>query len=106
MKACSITSSAFYWPFPFADGDPSGYVHDSQAKGQEDTFNVGAGVKLDYNAWNFTQEDNFCRIDVDRENHQLVVVPYGRDGKQIEAGGFIGLGAEPLKATLELAEWK
>src|SRR3546814_3191885 len=34
LKAFSITSSAFYWPFPFADGEPSSYVHDSRARDQ------------------------------------------------------------------------
>jgi len=29
LKAFSVTSSAFYWPFPFADGDPNSYVHNS-----------------------------------------------------------------------------
>jgi len=105
LRAFSITSSAFYWPFPFADGEPSGYVHDSKAPGQQDTFDVGGGVKLDYRAWNFTQEDNFCRIDIDRANHRLVVVPYDDKGIQIEAGGYFGLGARPLEARLELAAW-
>ena len=27
IKAFSITSSAFYWPFFFADGEPSSFVH-------------------------------------------------------------------------------
>jgi len=105
LRACSITSSAFYWPFPFADGEPSGYVHDSKAAGQEDTFDVGGGVKLDYRAWCFTQDDNFCRIDIDRKKHRLVVVPYDDEGKQVEAGGYFGLGAKPLRAELELAPW-
>ncbi len=105
LKAFSITSSAFYWPFPFADGDPSGYVHDSTAKGQEDTFAIGGGVKLDYKAWNFTQQDNFCRIDIDRANHRLIVVPYDDEGNQIAEGGLFGLGAKPLEANLDLAAW-
>jgi len=40
LKAFSITSSAFYWPFPFADGNPGDYVHDSRSKGQEDGFRL------------------------------------------------------------------
>ena len=90
---------------PFADGEPSGYVHDSKAQGQEDTFDVGGGVELDYKAWNFTQEDNFCRIDIDREKHRLVVVPYGDEGEQLRAGGLFGFGGSPLRAELELAGW-
>jgi len=33
LRAFSVTSSSFYWPFPFADGDPNLYVHDSTAPG-------------------------------------------------------------------------
>src|SRR3546814_10988294 len=36
LKAFSITSSAFYWPFPFAAGEPSSYVHDSRPRAQLD----------------------------------------------------------------------
>jgi alkaline phosphatase D len=60
---------------------------------------------MDYRAWNFTQEDNFCRIDVDRANHRLVVVPYDDEGRQIRAGGFFGLGGKLLEARLDLAPW-
>ncbi len=105
LKAFSITSSAFYWPFPFADGDPSGYVHDSRAENQRDTFRIRNDERLDYKAWNFTQEDNFCRIDVDRQKRRITVVPYDDEGDQIESGGFLGIGAKPLKAELDLAEW-
>src|SRR3546814_8093182 len=70
LKAFSITSAAFYWPFPFADGEPSSYVHDSRARDQLDTFQIDAQHAMDYRAWNFTQEDNFCRVDLDRsEEH-------------------------------------
>jgi alkaline phosphatase D len=105
LKAFSITSSAFYWPFPFADGDPAGYVHDSRLQGQEDTFEVNETVKLDYKAWNFTQEDNFCRVDIDHGNHRLVVVPYNDEGERIQGGGFFGYNAQPLEARLDLAAW-
>ena len=52
VRAFSVTSSAFYWPFPFADGEPSDFVHDSRAAGQEDTFcfgdTEGRQLKMDY----------------------------------------------------------
>ncbi len=35
LKAFNVTSSAFYWPFPFAVGDPNNYVHDSTQEGAE-----------------------------------------------------------------------
>jgi hypothetical protein len=44
------TSTAFYWPFPFADGDPANYVHDSSAPGQEDTFYFSGDVTMDCKA--------------------------------------------------------
>src|SRR3546814_15609711 len=71
LKAFSITSSAFYWPFPFADGEPSSYVHDSRARDQLDTFQIDAQHAMAYRAWNFTREDNFCRVDLDPPRHSL-----------------------------------
>jgi alkaline phosphatase D len=41
LFAYDITCSAFYWPFPFADGDPDNYVHDSAAPDQRDPFPRG-----------------------------------------------------------------
>ena len=81
LKVYSITSSAFYWPFPFADGDPSNFVHDSRAQGQEDPFTLGDDkTVMHYKAWNFTQEDNFCRIDVDRAKARIVVRTFDDEG--------------------------
>lgn len=36
LKPYSVASSAFYWPFLFADDEPANYVHNS--KQQNDTF--------------------------------------------------------------------
>lgn len=83
IRAFSITSSAFYWPFPFADGDPASYVHDSTASDQRDTFPCSRGVTMEYEAAWFTQEDNFCRVTIDRASHSLTVVFCGRDGAPI-----------------------
>ena len=106
LKAFSVTSSAFYWPFPFADGEPSSFVHDSTIPDQADTFEIDEdGLKLDYEAFNFTQEDNFCRIDIDKANHRMTVVPYDDEGDQIETGGWMGLATKPLQAELELEPW-
>ena len=67
LMAFAITSSAFYWPFPFADGDPNSYVHDSRAAGQIDPFPVlGTDAVMQYRSFGFTREDNFARIDLDR----------------------------------------
>lgn len=79
LKAFSITSSAFYWPFPFADGEPSSYVHDS-AK-QQDTFHFSGGrYAMDYKAYNFCQDDNFCQIDLNWDRRELTVQVFGKNG--------------------------
>ncbi len=99
----SITSSAFYWPYFFADGDPGEFVHNSKAPGQEDTFEFEAnGEKwgMDYEAWNFTQEDNFCRVDLNRTKPQLTVQSYDSKGNPIKNLG------NPLKKKLSLTSWK
>jgi len=88
-----ITSSAFYWPFPFADGDPNNYVHDSTAPNQLDPFPFDGGV-MNYRAWAFTQEDNFARIDIDMAKNRLVVRYFDRDGNKIEV-----LNSEDRKVT-------
>jgi alkaline phosphatase D len=89
IKAFSITSSAFYWPFWFADGEPSNYVHDS--KKQNDTFDIDGKIKMDYEAYNFTQKDNFCQVDVNDSSRWIEVRTIDREGKQI------------VKSKLELA---
>ena len=105
LRSFSITSSALYWPFPFSDGDPAGFVHDSKAKGQKDTFELENGVTVDYRAWGFTQEDNFCRVDVDPGRHCLTVNAFGDDGRQLSAGGMVGRPGKPLRSELKLSPW-
>lgn len=105
LRACSITSSALYWPFPFADGDPSKFVHDSKASKQKDTFRINDQVTMDYTARNFTQEDNFCRVDVDYKSHCLRVVPIGSDGCKLKQGSMYGNDGRPLESELTLAPW-
>lgn len=63
LRAFSITSSAFYWPYPFADGNPLDYVHDSSKEG--DDFDIKNGWMMRYTAGNFQQDDNFTQVDVD-----------------------------------------
>ncbi len=62
LKAFSITSSAFYWPFPFADGEPNDYVHDS--KKEDDGFDINGDVTLHYKARDFEQDDNFIQVNI------------------------------------------
>lgn len=106
LKAFSVTSSAFYWPFPFADGAASDYVHDSTAKGQEDTFNIGGVLKMDYVASHFTQDDNFCRVDVVKDGGvaRMVVRIFNADGSLIYNKRGDGT-FYPLEVSFELAPW-
>ena len=105
LKAYSITSSAFYWPFWFADGEPSNFVHDSKDTKQKDSFKISGQKTMDYTAWNFTQEDNFCRVDVDKAGHKITVRPFNRDGELIHSRDWFGRPKDPLVSTLELAPW-
>ncbi|MGF1611526.1 MAG: alkaline phosphatase D family protein [Kiloniellales bacterium] len=105
LKAFSITSSAFYWPFPFADGAPSNYVHDSTRKDERDSFLVSEDEVMDYKAWNFTQEDNYCRVDLDRKKATLTVCPYDYEGNPIRERGWWGKEGKVLETTLKLAPW-
>ena len=102
LHAYDITSSAFYWPFPFADGDPNNYVHDSTRPEQRDSFPV-AGGRMNYNAWGFTQEDNFCRVNIDKPNGALQVRYFDRKGAPIEVAD--ATGNKSHVQTLPLAAW-
>ncbi len=101
LKMYSVTSSAFYWPFPFADGDPANFVHDSTKDRQLDPFKLSDGTIMNYKAWNFTQEDNFCRVDVDRDRHRLTVRTFDKNGDLVEHEHKAGT----LTANLDLAPW-
>ncbi len=104
LKAFSVTSSAFYWPFPFADGDPNAYVHDSKAKGQEDPFPIpDANAVMHYRAFGFTQKDNFCRLEVDRANATLTVRVYDRDGGAVKVTTVTD--RKDVANVLQLAPW-
>ncbi len=105
LKAFSITSSAFYWPFWFADGEPSNFVHDSKNPKQKDTFEISGKKTMDYTAWNFTQEDNFCRVDVDKGSHTITVMPFNKEGELIHSRDWVGRPKDPLTSTLELEPW-
>ncbi|MET0379806.1 MAG: alkaline phosphatase D family protein [Spongiibacteraceae bacterium] len=115
ITAFSVTSSALYWPFAFADGDPAGYVHDSRDAAQFDPF-VTDKFTLHYEAFNFTQEDNFCRLEVDAAKHLLRVVAYDYKGDPIveekPAPGWNPLKpwtrrpvSVPIATELKLSPW-
>ena len=100
LKAFSITSSAFYWPFPFADGEPSNYVHKSTRPKTLDTFKVNDDVTMDYEAYGFTQEDNFCQVEVNQENANIVVRVKDEGGRPVRRRD-----GTDLVSTLQLAPW-
>jgi alkaline phosphatase D len=103
LTAYSITSSAFYWPFPFADGDPSHYVHDADQVSPQDIFELSPGNgTMAYRAWGFTQTDNFCRIDIKRENAEIAVSMMDHHGETIatlKEGGSFNKHPQKLKLT-------
>ncbi len=102
ITAYDVTSSAFYWPFPFADGDPNDFVHDSTLPNQLDPFPFDGGI-MDYSAWAFTQEDNFARIEIDKANSRLVVRYYDRDGEEVEVLNAEGKAVK--EDSLPLVPW-
>ncbi len=79
IKAFAITSSAFYWPFPFADGDPLDYVHDSQLEG--DGFAVDPEVTMHYKAMDFEQDDNFIEVSVGEKT--LTAETFNKEGTSL-----------------------
>ena len=104
LRAFSVTSSAFYWPFPFADGDPNGFVHDSQAPGQEDPFPIlGTKATMHYTSYGFTQDDNFTRIDVNKTGHSLTVSVFDEHGDPVPVA--IKKGTPNNANVLDLAPW-
>jgi alkaline phosphatase D len=104
LRSFSITSSAFYWPFPFADGDPNGYVHDSRVQEQLDPFPVaGTDVVMHYKAFGFIQEDNFSRLEIDRGKGTLTVRLFNRRGDPVSVTN--AKGATTMANVLQLAKW-
>lgn len=76
LRAFSITSSAFYWPFPFSDGDPNTFVHASGKDNDDFEFDR---YTMRYRCHYFEQEDNFTRVDLDAE--QITVRVFDRRGQ-------------------------
>ncbi|TFH88442.1 alkaline phosphatase family protein [Billgrantia azerbaijanica] len=105
LVAYDVTSSALYWPFPFADGDPNGFVHDSRETEQYDGFPLdgrepGQGMVMHYRAWGFSQEDNFCRLELDKARHRLRVRVLDTDGEPVRVtdadGRLVAVNDLPL----------
>ena len=77
LRGLAITSSAFYWPWFFSDGDPDSFVRDSQK--QNDQFEVNDEVVMNYKSRAFVQENNFTRIDIQQDN--IVVQNFDSEGQ-------------------------
>ncbi|MEE3215643.1 MAG: alkaline phosphatase D family protein [Pseudomonadota bacterium] len=104
QRLYDITSSALYWPFFWADGDPNGFVHDSRVAGQRDGFPLFDGaMTLHYRAYGFYQQENFCRLEVDRQRHRLRVRVLDRDGHEVKVAG--PNGQTVAYNDLELSPW-
>jgi alkaline phosphatase D len=104
LKAFSVTSSAFYWPFPFADGDPNNYVHNSRLANQSDPFPViDTDAVMHYRSFGYTQEDNFARLDIDKNAATITVRVFDRDGAAVSVDARDG--TQTMANVLQLANW-
>ena len=104
LKAFSVTSSAFYWPFPFADGDPNGFVHDSRLRQQSDPFPIlGTSTTMHYRAYGFTQEDNFSRVDIDPVKFTMAVTVFDIRGLPVETAN--AKGKDVTSNVVQLVQW-
>lgn len=102
LKAFCVASSAFYWPMLFFDGKPCSFVHNSKQEDHADTFKIDDNHAMDYRAWNFTQDDNLCRVDLCR--HKLTVTAMDKKGEVIHKKGQLSRQMdEKIITELELA---
>ena len=83
LRMFDITSSAFYWPYPFADGEPLDYVHDSEF--EDDGFRLyednDDSIVMHYRASNYQQDDNYSRVNVDANG--ITVISFNRKGEEL-----------------------
>ena len=79
-----VVSSAFYWPFPFADGDPTDYVHDSTASRAARPLRRVRGGDDGLPRLELHPGRQLRRLTVDKAKNRLVVRYYDRDGALIE----------------------
>ena len=63
---------------------------------------------MDYRAWNFTQEDNFCRVDLDPAKQRLKVTAINKKGDEpifeVADYGLVSTWEEALPALIEEIE--
>ena len=68
------------WAFPFSDGDPSEFVHNSTKPDQQDTFELSEGITMDYEAHNFIQDNNFTQVEADWTGKKLKMRVFDTQG--------------------------
>jgi alkaline phosphatase D len=86
IRAFSVTSSAFYWPFAWSDGNPLDFVHDSRAENDGFDFQAdGRDYVMHYKASHFEQEDNFTKVEVDWSKKLLRVEIYSKENVPLRA---------------------
>ncbi|MET0156275.1 MAG: alkaline phosphatase D family protein [Rickettsiales bacterium] len=106
LKSYSVTSSAFHWPFPFADGNPSDFVHNSKDPCTPDSFFIGDNYgHMDYESWGYAQDNNFCRLTVTPGTCELRAQFFDANGSPLKRVGRNGHTLSDAPETLPLATW-
>jgi alkaline phosphatase D len=102
LKAFAVTSSPLFWNV--GASDPNSFVHDSRADGQDDYFPIlTTNVAMHYRAFGFCNENNFTRLDVDKQSHTISVRLFNAKGFPL---GVSDPKGNPVAVTvLELAPW-
>ena len=67
-------------------------------------FDLSGDITMDYKAWNFTQEDNYCLVDIDRGKAEITVGAFNSDGHIIQKKLDDGR-TRKLEGKLQLTEW-
>jgi len=92
IHAWSVTSSPFYWPYTFINGETAKYIRNSVE--ENDSFDIyetllsnpqpGTALgTMNYQSWGYTQNNNFARVDIDAEKQHLKVQFFDTDGNPI-----------------------
>ena len=102
LKVFSITSSPFY--SLISDGDPEDYVSDSRASEEADSFPFGKGLTMNYrSSFPFVANaDNFCRVEIDKENRKIVIHFFDDDG---DAMGWIDADSKWESHCFKMESW-
>ena len=64
---------------------------------------VGTDAVMHYRSFGYTQEDNFARLDIDKNAGTLTVRVFDRDGKPVDVDGRDG--GMTKKNVLQFVNW-